>query len=183
MKGHTYLIEAFTLLREKGLAFTCHLIGDGPLKETIRSRIHQSKLEQQVIMHGSLAGPDVRRVLAAADIAVLPCVVGKRGDHDGIPVFLMEAMAMELPAVSTRLSGIPELIEDGHTGFLVPPGNSRALADALLLLAADPVLRRRMGKAARMQVKAHFDLDRNNARLVGLFDSSFPRRSAQETAE
>lgn len=172
MKGHRYLLDACAILKEQGLAFTCHLIGEGPLRETIRHRIRQAGLSDRMIMHGPLPGPQVRRIMGTCDIAVLPSVVGERGDHDGIPVFLMEAMAMELPAVSTTLSGIPELIRDGYTGILVPPNDSAALARAILELSGNAALRNNMGKAGRCVVQSQFDMTKNNARLVQLFEES-----------
>jgi glycosyltransferase involved in cell wall biosynthesis len=96
--------------------------------------------------------------------------VAADGDQDGIPVSLMEAMAMELPVVSTTVSGIPELITDGQQGMLVPPRDPTALADALARLLGDAALRRRLGCAGRRKIVDEFDLDKNVEQLIHIFD-------------
>jgi glycosyltransferase involved in cell wall biosynthesis len=104
--------------------------------------------------------------LASADVLVAPSVPTKGGKREGIPVVLMEAMASGLPVVASHLSGIPELVADGVSGLLVPPGDATALADALATLAGDRDLRRRLGAAGRETVLDDFDVDRNAARLA-----------------
>lgn len=168
MKGHKFLIEACKILKERGLSFTCHLVGDGPLREAIAERIRNAKLQNDVMMYGPLSRPVVREMQREMDIAVLPSVKGARGDMEGIPVSLMEAMACSLPVVSTRLSGIPELVQDGETGFLVPPEDAAALADALQRLASDASLRQRMGEAGRKVVERDYDIRKNTASLAEL---------------
>jgi len=103
-------------------------------------------------------------------VAVLPSRPTASGKREGIPVALMEAMACGLPVVASDLSGIPELVEDGRTGILVPPGDAEALADALVRLAGDAGLRARMGEAGTQKVLAEFDLRANARRLLGLID-------------
>ena len=100
---------------------------------------------------------------------VLASVPGRRGDMDGIPVVFMEAMAAGLPVVGSRLSGIPELVEDRVTGYLTEPGDQAGLAEALGQLADNGELRARMGRAGRRKVEAEFDLHANADALAGLF--------------
>jgi glycosyltransferase involved in cell wall biosynthesis len=106
----------------------------------------------------------------------MPCRVARNGDLDGIPVALMEAMAAGVPVVSTRLSGIPELVEDGRSGLLVPPDDAAALADALHRLLADDSLAAALALRARARVAELHDLEKNSARLAALLAESAPPR-------
>jgi glycosyltransferase involved in cell wall biosynthesis len=186
VKGHRYLVEACRLLRDQGLNFVCHLVGDGPLRKETERRIAGAGLETHVIIHGGQTRSKVARMMAEADLAVLASHPTPRGKKEGIPVALMEAMACGLPVVASRISGIPELVEDGHTGFLVSPGDPAALAEAVQMLAGDPTLRDRMGQAGREKVVAEFDLQQNAASLLELFidasSRSSPRSSRGSTA-
>jgi glycosyltransferase involved in cell wall biosynthesis len=168
VKGHRYLIEACRILRERGTAVRCHLVGDGPGRHDLEDAIERAGLGEEIVVHGSLPRPAVARLMSAADVIVQPSVPTRRGSREGIPVSLMEGMACGLPAVASRISGIPELVEDGENGFLVPPRDPGALAVALDRLAGDPGLRQRMGRAARRKVLDAFDLSRNAARLAAL---------------
>ncbi len=168
VKGHRVLIGACQLLQDRGIAFECRMVGDGPLRKDITERISAAGLEDCVILEGSLPRPEVSRAMQTADVVVLPSILGSRGDREGIPVVLMEAMACGRPVVSSRQSGIPELVVDGVVGFLCPPGDTIAFADALQRLAGDPDLRRRMGAAGRSQILQYFDLRQNATRLAGL---------------
>ncbi len=174
MKGHRFLVDALKALRADNMPFVCDLVGDGPLSDEVAQRIQAVGIGDRVTMHGLLPRPEVARIMRRADAAVLASVVGDRGDHDGIPVFLMEAMALSLPVVSTTLSGIPELVQHGVSGLLVPPGNSGALADALRTLAVSPNVRRAMGEAGRKWVLAEYDLAVNATKLANLFDAARP---------
>jgi len=111
---------------------------------------------------------EVRALLASADAAVLASVVEETGKMEGIPVFLMEAMAAGLPVVATDISGIAELVEDGVSGLLVPERDPVALAAAVSRLAGDPELRRRFGRAGRERVRRSFELSRSVAALRDL---------------
>jgi glycosyltransferase involved in cell wall biosynthesis len=111
-------------------------------------------------------------MLGDADVFVLPSVPTREGKREGIPVALMEAMASCLPVVASDLSGIPELVESGVSGYLVSPGDHRDLARCLRLLSRNPRSRREMGIAGRRRVRRHFDLKKNVARLAWLFNES-----------
>jgi glycosyltransferase involved in cell wall biosynthesis len=106
-----------------------------------------------------------------ADIFVLPCVVGADGSNDIIPNVILEAMAMGVPVVATRLTAIPELIEDGESGLLVPPNDAAALADAIERLIVDKSLRERLVANARAQVAERFDVTKNVRHYAELFQS------------
>src|SRR6266508_478840 len=126
------------------------------------------QLEETVRLVGGRQRDEVVRMLSQADVVALPSIRTKSGKMEGIPVALMEPLACGVPVVSTRISGIPELVEDGNTGLLVPPKDAVALADALQRLANDPELGRRLGLAGREKVLREFDLSNNTARLAQL---------------
>jgi len=189
VKGHTYLIDAIQLLRERGTDFVCHLVGDGPLRREVEARVAQPGLREQVRFHGGLTRVEVARLFSEADAAVLASVPTRRGKREGIPVVLMEAMASGLPVVASAVSGIPELVEPGRTGLLVPPGDAAALADALQALEQDRELRFRMGLAGREKVLREFNLRTNTLELLRLFlldesgeDRTAPSRDRVEAA-
>jgi len=161
VKGHRYLIEACRLVRDAGIAVRCDLVGEGPLKASLERQIAAAGLQDTVHLRGALPREAVRDAMRAADAVVLPSILGRRGDREGVPVCLMEAMACGRPVVSSRQSGIVELVEDGVDGLLCPPGDVAALADALCRLALDPALGRALGSAAREKVMREFDLRRN----------------------
>ena len=173
-KGAPILVEACRLLAERGIAFRCTIIGDGPQRPLVERLIVQYGLADQVETTGALPQERLREHLARADVFTLPCVTAPDGDMDGIPVSLMEAMAMEVPVVSTTISGIPELIEDGQSGLLTPQKDALALADALQRLLTDAALRDRLGKAGRQKVIAEFNLRRNVDALAALFEKYLP---------
>jgi len=164
-KGHTYLLDACAHLRDRGVPVRCHLIGDGELRPEVEAQIARLNLGEVVELHGRQPRGRVKELLAAADVMVLPSITTAEGRQEGIPVALMEAMATELPVVSTRTSGIPELIEHGRSGLLVPERDAEALTRALLLLATNRDLGPRLGAAGRARVLAEFDL-RENARML-----------------
>jgi colanic acid/amylovoran biosynthesis glycosyltransferase len=114
-----------------------------------------------------------------ADIFVLPSVVAPNGSGDVTPNALIEAMAMQLPVISTRSRGIPEIVEDGVSGILVPARNERALAEAIIRLADDKELRSRLGKNARKRVEERFDIHRNMRGLAALFRTGVPEVGAE----
>jgi glycosyltransferase involved in cell wall biosynthesis len=180
-KGHRYLLEACRLLADRGIALRCFLIGEGPLRGEIEAQIAELNLRGQVILLGQQTRQQVKQHLVEADLMVLPSVRLPSGKQEGIPVALMEAMAMSLPVVATRMSGIPELIEDGNTGFLVPERDPEAIAQAILRLAGSQSLRDALGAAARVKVSKEYDLKKNAAQLYGLMKRS--RKSALATDE
>ena len=159
-KGPEILVEAASRLRERGLAFRLDLIGDGPLRATLETRIRALGLGDVVSLRGLMVRGEVREAMSRAACFALPCRVSADGDRDGIPNSLAEAMAAGLPVVSTRLPSIEELVEDGRTGLLVPPEDPTAFADALATLLSDPPARRRLGEKARAAVVERFDATR-----------------------
>ncbi len=169
VKGHRTLIEACAELVARGVRLRCDLVGDGPQRRAIETQIEAAGLGDAVRLHGNLPRPEVSRMMAAADIFCLASVPTRDGKREGIPVVLMEAMATGLPVVSSRLSGISELVEDGVVGVLVEPRDSLGLAAALEQLAGDRERRHALGQAGRRRVEMHFDLHQNARRLAALF--------------
>jgi len=168
-KGFPVLIESCRLLRERGRDFRCEIVGGGPLEGELRDRIATAGLSEHVRLAGVLSTEAVAARMQAASLLALPCVVGEDGNVDALPTVLLEAMASARPTVSTRLSGIPEIIADGETGFLTPPGDPRAFADALGHLIDRPALGAAMGRAGRRRAERLFDLRANAARVRRLF--------------
>jgi colanic acid/amylovoran biosynthesis glycosyltransferase len=161
-KGHAILLDALALLHTEGIAVEAEVVGDGAHRAALEQRAHALGLSDAVTFAGTLGQHEIRPCFERADVFCLPSFA------EGVPVVLMEAMAMELPVVTTRVMGIPELVADGENGMLVPPGRADALADALRRLAADPAERRRLGAAGRRTVEQGFDCEREAARLAEL---------------
>jgi len=168
-KGIRHLIAACAKVAARVSGFRCLVIGDGADRQMLTKMIAGAGLQDTIQLLGGRPQHDVALLLRAADLFVLPSVVAPSGQMEGIPVALMEAMASRLPVVSTRLSGIPELVEDGVNGLLVPPADETALADAIVRLCQEPELRRAMGEQGRRRVIAEFELRSNVAQLGALF--------------
>jgi colanic acid/amylovoran biosynthesis glycosyltransferase len=169
-KGHLDLIDACYLLRQQGFDIECRIVGDGPLYVELKERIANHDLLDRVHLLGGRPQGDVMHLLREwADVFVLPCVIAKNGDRDGIPVSLAEAMAMELPVISTNIVGINELVQPG-TGLLVPPHDPPALAEALRTIAIQGQPgKTRMGRMGREFVDREFDLLKGTQELAGFF--------------
>jgi hypothetical protein len=154
--------------------FTCTLVGEGPLRESLLRQIARAGLQGRVRLAGGMTQGEVARLLAERPIFVHPSVPLRNGMMDGIPVALMEAMAAGAPVLASRLSGIPELIDDGVSGLLVEPGDPEALAGAMRRLAEDQHLAHTLGGAGARRVRADFALDRCTSALVRLLDRHNP---------
>lgn len=169
-KGFPTLLDAVRLLRERGREIDCTIVGEGPMLVPIRERIRREHRTGSVRLLGSRTQSEVRDLLAGASLCALASERGRDGQMDGIPVVLMEALALGVPAVSTRLSGIPELIEDGVTGLLVPPRDAASLAEAVSKLLDDPDLAARLAAAGRRRIEDGYDAARNAGVLLGLIE-------------
>lgn len=176
-KGHDVLVAACDRLVRAGCAISCRIVGSGDRDEYLRNEIERRGVQGVVDLSGPLSHDAVRHVIGDTDVFVLACRQAKdSADQDGIPVALMEAMAMGVPVVSTSISGVPELIEDGVSGLLVPSDDEDALARAIESLARDVSLRERLGAGARRRIQERFDLIANTRRFYALFESTTPRR-------
>jgi len=157
------LLEACAILRAWGVEFRCAIVGDGPCRDELETARARLGLAQAVELVGAAEQAEVLAWWRKAAAAVLP------SDSEGMPVSLMEAAACGVPAVATAVGGVPELIDDGVTGFLTPPGDAGKLAAALERLLGDPDLGARLGVAARQRAQEHFSLARQVDCLVALW--------------
>jgi len=169
-KGFKYLLEACSVLLKKGISdFVCKIVGQGPLRNELEELAIGLGLEESVQFLGPLPSEKVFPLLSQADLSVLSSVVDRDGNMDGIPVYLMEAMALGKPVVSTYISGIPELVKDG-AGILVPPEDSRALAEAIEeIYFMDRDGRKKMGLKGREIVEREFNLEKEVKKIRDLF--------------
>lgn len=168
-KGLDDLLAACRILKNRGLDFHLDMVGDGPLYEQLAAQTATLELDGQVTFKGAMAHQSVPMWMQELDLFVLPCKKDAQGDQDGIPVVLMEAMLTGIPVVSTRLSGIPELVQDGFTGCLASPNQPAALAEAILRICRDDVLCKRLCLQAADLVRDRFNLADNVHRLSTLF--------------
>jgi len=169
VKGHAQLLEACRVLHVRNVEFECHLLGDGELRSRIEQQIATAGLCNQVRVHGACTEAQVIEALSRATVFVLATVPAANGKREGIPNVLKEAMACGLPVVASEISGIPELVEHGRSGLLVPPNDIEALADALERLKGDPVLRAQLGQAARAKIMKEFDVRLSTRKRAHLF--------------
>jgi colanic acid/amylovoran biosynthesis glycosyltransferase len=167
-KGQRYLIDACARLARAGVPFRCLLAGEGADRPALEAQIRRLGLQDRVALLGRQPRDRIAALLGEADVVAMPSITARSGKKEGIPVALMEALALELPVVATAISGIPELVEDGVTGLLVPEKDAPALAAALLRIYHDPALAARLGRAGRQKVLAAFDLSANARALAGL---------------
>lgn len=171
-KGYDVLLAALKLIDAAGLDFEWVQIGSGDIEEEIRAMVQDLGLSRRAHMLGSLPREKVIGHYRQAHCFALPCKVAANGDRDGIPNVLVEAMAVGTPVISTRVSAIPELVEDGLTGTLVEPADPAALARAIVDVLLNPARRREQVKRARAKVERDFDNRRNVARLDQLFQKA-----------
>jgi colanic acid/amylovoran biosynthesis glycosyltransferase len=164
------LLEACSVLAKRGVSFRCTIGGNGPQEAELRQKIVQLDLQDQVAVTGQpLTQEELPDFLRSADVYTLACVWAKDGDVDGLPQMLMEAMACGVPAVSTNLVGIPDLIVDGKTGRLVEPNDAIQLADALQDILKNPADGARMGAAGRQVILQKFEISQALAPLIQQF--------------
>ncbi len=168
-KGVQYLLDALVMAGPSLGDWCCDLIGHGPSADALRARAQALGLSDQVRFHGMQPFEAVAAAYRQASVCVAPSIIGPDGRQEGIPNVMIEALAYQRPAITTAISGIPELIRDGDTGLLIPPGDARALADALLRVQRDPQAALDMARRGRAHVEAEFDLAVNAARQLALF--------------
>ena len=158
-KGMKYMIKAMKDITRRYPDAILKIIGDGPLLNELIQLVMINNLENNVKFLGSISDEEYFNELESSMIAALPCIISENGDRDVCPLTLQEAMSMEVPVISTNVHSVPELIDDGITGILVPPKNEKALADAVIELLGDAGLRHRMGENGRKKIMEEFNVE------------------------
>jgi colanic acid/amylovoran biosynthesis glycosyltransferase len=174
-KGFDVLIRACQLLRVDGVRFRCLIVGKGELADDLQTLISAVDLKQHVELAGPLPREKLLELFLRASVVAAPCVVGSDGNRDGLPTVLTEALALKVPVVATPVTGIPELVEDGRTGVIVPERDSAALAAAIRRLIEEPETAQRLAEAGRARVERDFDLQANVRELRTLFEAAATR--------
>jgi glycosyltransferase involved in cell wall biosynthesis len=167
-KGFSDLIRACALLAESRKSLRCEIIGEGPLENELRAQIEALDLQDHVALAGPKPQTRLRQRLSAANVLVLPSVIDPHGDMDNLPTVIMEAMATGLPVVSTNIGGIPEMIIENETGFLVPPGDSTRLAAAIEKLIDDRPLAQKFGQVGYERAQNLFSIEKSVRELCTL---------------
>lgn len=169
-KGITYALDAVArLIHDDQLSVRYDIVGHGRLAEQLRDQAARLRIDDRVTFHGARSRPEVREMLHASDVFVLPSVTASDGAQEGIPGSVREAMATGMPVVSTLHSGTPELVTDGVSGYLVPERDVDALADRLRTLVMHPEQWSEMGRQGRRQIEEKFEINGLNDRLVRLY--------------
>src|SRR6266478_2181048 len=168
-KGFADLICACGLIAERGKSFRCEIAGEGPLENELRGQIERLDLQNFVALSGAKPQREVRQRLAAANIFVLPSVVDPEGGMDNLPTVIMEAMATGLPVVSTAIGGIPEMVVENETGFLLEPDDAVGLTNAIETSISNLSLAQKLGRAGHERAEKLFSIEKNVRELYALF--------------
>ncbi len=159
-KGFADLIDACRILHERGRKFECRIVGGGPMEHTLQTRIDRANLSGIVTLLGPRSQAEIRRLLAEAHVFALACVSEASGGSDNLPTVIMEAMLARLPVVSTRVAGVPEMIRDGESGFLVQPNDPQAISAALEKILGDSALAEKFGEVGHAAATERFAIER-----------------------
>ncbi|MGE0009513.1 MAG: glycosyltransferase [Candidatus Babeliales bacterium] len=169
-KGLKYAVQAFARVLKKYPNIEYILIGDGPCKASIEALAKSLNITQNIHFLGNKTQEELHELASKGHIFLAPSITSRNGNEEGIPVSIMEAMARGLPVISTYHSGIPELVQDKITGFLVPEKDVNALSEKMEYLIEHPELWRVMGKAGRARIEEEFNLEKQNAQLINFFE-------------
>ncbi len=167
-KGYDTLLDGLALLPQD-VHWTFEHAGGGALLEDLMQQAGRLGIADRITWHGAMAQEEVLKLYRESDVFVLPCRIAPDGDRDGLPNVLVEAASQALACISTNISGVPELIDDGTHGLLVDADDPKSLADALATTVRDPALRARLGAAAESKVREHFDHHASVHQLMNLF--------------
>ena len=162
VKNQKLAVEAVAAANERGCSVTLTVIGSGPEEEPLRRRAEELGVAERITWAGYSDAPTP--LLLTADVCILT------SDSEGFPNTVVEYMAAGRPVISTDVGGTREIVTEGETGYLVPPGDVAVLADAIVRLARDPELRKRMGGAARALVERSFTVEQEAARTMAVYD-------------
>jgi colanic acid/amylovoran biosynthesis glycosyltransferase len=168
-KGVQYSVDAVAKVIKKHPDIEYNIVGDGPLKSNILSLINKLKISNNAKLLGWKTQEEIIKLMKDVDILLVPSVTAQDGDQEGTPAVLMEALAQGIPVISTYHSGIPELVQDGISGFLVPERDTNALAEKIIYLLEHQEIWAEMGKAGRKYVEENFDTNKLNDRLIKIY--------------
>ncbi len=168
-KGFIHLVRAVRRLRDRGVEATCTIVGDGRDKDKLKKEIKALKLRGAITLVGSLNQDQVRSLLTRSACLALPCVEAADGNMDALPTVLLEGLACGCPCISTKVSGVPEIIENEASGLLVAPSDDAALSDALARVLQSPELHRNLATGGRRRAERLFDVRQNVARMKDWF--------------
>jgi glycosyltransferase involved in cell wall biosynthesis len=174
-KGVSHLVDAVRLL-SPGVDVRLMIVGDGPERARIEGRVREQGLDGRVAVRGRVSEAELQAAYAGADAFVLPAVLDRRGDTEGLGVVLLEAMNQRVPVIASAIGGIRDIVEDGVSGLLVPPGDAAALAAALERLARAPDLAARLGEAGCRRLRERFSWDEITGRWEALYAAVAGRR-------
>ncbi|MCB2183196.1 MAG: glycosyltransferase [Desulfobulbaceae bacterium] len=169
-KGIEYAIQAFARVVSKQPDVEYHIVGDGPLRPGLEDLITKLDLSERVKLAGWKSQEELLSLLNSSHIMLAPSVTGSGGDQEGIPVALMEAMALGIPVIATHHSGIPELIHDGKSGLLAPERDEQILAEKMSYMLDHHEKWHEMGSYGRSSVEKHYNIKTLNNELVQLFE-------------
>ena len=170
-KGGQYLIKAMKTVVRRFPEARLSIIGTGELEKDLMKLAYDLGLANSVTFLGEQPNERCVGELSICDMAVLPCVVAADGDRDVCPLTLQEAMAMESPVISTNVGSVPELIDHGINGLLVPEKDEKALAGAIIELIENPLLRTRMGRKGREKILNEFNIKKQAGRLLATWEN------------
>ena len=176
VKGHKYLIEAIQILKRKGYqSIKCYFLGEGPLRQELEKIVTHLHLDKEIVFKGVVPNDVLYKLYASGEIdcVVLPSIITHKGEHEGIPVSLMEAMAFKIPVISTNTGGIPELLEN-NAGVVVSQKSSEELARAIEVLIKNEEFRRKIAEKGYRKVRSEFWLPNLTKRLLALIKYGRP---------
>jgi glycosyltransferase involved in cell wall biosynthesis len=181
-KGVPLLLDAVASLPAERRA-VLHVVGDGPDRGALEERAARLGLDGRVVFHGFVSHEEKRRRFASCDAFVLPAVVDAKGDTEGLGVVLLEAMTYGKPVIASAAGGIVDIVRDGRNGWLVPPGDAAALADAIAACMDDPERARRFGAQGRADVAERFSWSAISAKLEEVYREAIARAARNRAGE
>jgi glycosyltransferase involved in cell wall biosynthesis len=168
-KGYPFLIDALKIVKDSGYNISCVIVGEGPCENKLKQKVRSLNLTDKITFYGYQEQNKMKSFYINSDIFVMPSLLANNGDRDGLPNVLLEALATGLPVITTDISGIPELITHKKTGLLVPPFDSKAIADAIILLSNDTDLYRDLSKNGYDKINREFNINLSTLQLKQLF--------------
>jgi glycosyltransferase involved in cell wall biosynthesis len=179
-KGFADLLDACHLLKNKNIPFRCNIVGDGPEMSSLLQKRRDLNLEGEVVFSGPKRQDEVLELMRQATLLCLPCTIASDGNQDALPTVILEALACGLPVISTKVSGIPEMIDSGVDGILVEPNDPVSLSEQIALLLNSKKLQMEFAQNGRHKAEDKFDLKKNVGALFDLYLSqrANPKRVA-----